>query len=82
MLSNLDCIRGPPPPSGEMPFSQTVYNSAKFGPRFSPVGGQGWSYGAGLDLNVLVLEWTKRYHGQRCERINVTSAAPFLNLFV
>lgn len=32
--------RVPHPPlhlSGEMPFSQTVYNSAKFGPRLSPV---------------------------------------------
>lgn len=74
----------PHPLSGEMPFSQTVYNSAKFGPRLSPVRGGaivvGWIW--------MCLSWNgpnslnTHYHVQKCEVINVTSAALLLNLFV
>lgn len=45
----------PPRPPGEMPFPQTAYNSAKFGPRWSPVGGQGGAIVAGYIL--MSLSW-------------------------
>lgn len=56
------------------PQGNAFYNSAKFGPGLSPVGGQGWSATplvGGWDFNVYLPKvWT------------ATSVAPLLNIFV